>query len=208
MRQVPVHFFSYTMVAVAALLLIVAALGGGPDFSGDLSTIYRLASERSANPALTRQAVLITYVGSAEGLLTILLLAGIALAAAKRWRDLVSLTAIVVGGRLLVELLKLAIGRPRPVFGPYPVEVSSLSFPSGHAANSMMTFLALALIAAPKRWRVSATIAAIVFSLVIGATRPLLGVHWPSDVIGGWALGIGWVVGLVALTRRWRGAAE
>ena len=76
------------------------------------------------------------------------------------------------------------------------------------AGNSMLTFLAIALIAVPDRWRGRAVSLAIVASLAIGATRPYLGVHWPSDVIGGWAFGIAWVVALVALSRRWRGAAE
>ena len=151
---------------------------------------------------------MLTQLGSAAGLSAILLLAGAMLAVARRWRDLVSLIGIVIGGRIAIELLKLAVDRPRPSFTPYPVEVHSLSFPSGHAGNSMITLLAIALIAAPPRWRGRAVALAIVASVAIGATRPLLGVHLPSDVVGGWAFGIGWVVALVALSRRWRPAAE
>ena len=78
-----------------------------------------------------------------------------------------------------------------------------MSFPSGHAANSMITFLALALILAPARYRAAAIAAATAASVLIGSTRPLLGVHWPSDVVGGWAFGIAWVVIGVELSRRW-----
>lgn len=72
----------------------------------------------------------------------------------------------------------------------------------------MITFLALALIVAPAKTRAVAIAAAVAASTLIGATRPLLGVHWPSDVIGGWAFGVAWVVAGVALSRRWRAAAK
>lgn len=208
MRQLPTSFLTIAVIGAAALLFAIAGLVGGPDFARDVGAIFRLATERSAHPDLTGQAIIITEIGGAPGMMTILALSVALLAYARRWRDMVSLVTIVIGGRLAIELLKLAIHRPRPFFGPYPVEISSLSFPSGHAGNSMVTFLALALIAAPARWRAAAVATAIGISLAIGATRPLLGVHWPTDVIGGWAFGIGWVVGLVALSRRWRVTAE
>ena len=72
----------------------------------------------------------------------------------------------------------------------------------------MITFLALALIAAPTKSRAAAITAAVAASALIGSTRPLLGVHWPSDVVGGWAFGIAWVVAGAALTYRWRRAAK
>lgn len=208
MRQMPANFLTIAVIGAAALLFAIAGIVGGPDFARDVGAIFRLATERSAHPYLTGQAIVITEIGGAPGMMTILALSVALLAYARRWRDMVSLVTIVIGGRLAIELLKLVIHRPRPFFGPYPVEISSLSFPSGHAGNSMVTFLALALIVAPARWRAAAVTTAIGISLAIGATRPLLGVHWPTDVIGGWAFGIGWVVGLVALSRRWRGAAE
>ena len=69
----------------------------------------------------------------------------------------------------------------------------SLSFPSAHAANSMIVFPALVLFLIPQR-RGPAMVAAIVASLLVGASRPLLGVHWPSDVVAGWAIGAAWLL--------------
>ena len=58
----------------------------------------------------------------------------------------------------------------------------------------MLTLLALVLWLSPPRFRVAAVAAAVVASLAIGATRPILGVHWPTDVIGGWSFGVAWVL--------------
>ena len=208
MSQVPDRFVSWAVVVAALLLFVVAGLVGGPDNMRDVAAIHSLAAERAAHVGLIGQAIVITHVGGAEMLIAILLAAIAWLAYSRRWRPAISLATIVLGGRIAVELLKLAIQRPRPFFSPYPVEIASLSFPSGHAANTMITFLALALIAAPAKVRAVAIAAAAATSVLVGVTRPLLGVHWPSDVVGGWAFGIAWVVVGVELSRRWRGAAK
>lgn len=119
-------------------------------------------------------------------------------------RRAAALLLVTVGGRLIVELLKWATDRPRPQLFDYPMIVHSQSFPSGHASNSMIVYLAAALIAAPllTRGRWPAT-AAIVLAIAIGFTRPMLGVHWPSDVLAGWALGLAWTLSTVWLLTRW-----
>ena len=203
MLQTPRRFLSLALFIVGVLLFVVAGLLGGPDNARDVAAIHSLAAERAAQIGLTGQAIIITRFGGAPMLAGILLIAVALLAYARRWRSAISLALIVLGGRIAVEALKLAIERPRPHFSPYPVEIASLSFPSGHAANSMITFLALALIVAPARYRAAAVVAATSASVLIGSTRPLLGVHWPSDVVGGWAFGIAWVVIGVELSRRW-----
>ena len=93
----------------------------------------------------------------------------------------------VVAERLLVDGLKEWIGRPRP---PLDILPHSLAFPSGHSANSMTAFVATALIACPPAYRRFFVALGLALALVIGLTRIVLGVHWPSDVIGGWAFGL------------------
>jgi undecaprenyl-diphosphatase len=102
----------------------------------------------------------------------------------------------VLIGRIGIEVIKLVVDRARPSLEEHPVVVHSQSFPSGHAGNSMITFLALALFVAPERWRVPAVTVAVMAAIAMGATRPLLGVHWPSDVLAGWIYGA--AVALVA----------
>jgi undecaprenyl-diphosphatase len=94
---------------------------------------------------------------------------------------------------VLVEAIKLAVHRARPALDPHPVVTHSLSFPSAHAANSMIVFPALVLFFVRPAHQRAAMAVAVLASLVVGASRPLLGVHWPSDVIAGWAIGAAWL---------------
>lgn len=103
----------------------------------------------------------------------------------------------IVGGTVLTFALKGAFGRARPDLVPYIlVSASSGSFPSGHAMGSAFVYLTLGAIlaeVAPTR-----LVKAYVFSvaalltLLIGATRVFLGVHFPTDVLAGWAAGCLW----------------
>lgn len=121
----------------------------------------------------------------------------------KKWEALTLLIATFTG-RALVILQKVYFARLRPEEDLRLVEVSYLSFPSGHAANPTIAYVALALLLFddPKRRHVAAA-AALVLALLIGISRPMLGVHWPSDVIGGWAFGLLWVGLVVTLMQRW-----
>ena len=201
MRHVADDRLRWAIVLLALLLFVIAGLVGGPGTSPDVRAIMALGAERAAHPGLTSIAILITNVGGADGMISILALVVALLVIKHRWREAMLFAAILLSGRAVVELIKLAIHRPRPSFGPYPVGVSSLSFPSAHSANSMMTFLTIALLFAPPDARRAALLAALALAVTIGATRPFLGVHWPTDVVGGWAFGIAWAVTLSHLAR-------
>jgi undecaprenyl-diphosphatase len=105
------------------------------------------------------------------------------------------LLLIAMLGRGLSEVQKYWIARVRPGLEPHLVIVKTSSFPSGHATSSMVFYLALALaLTAHKPWHRTAAAGAILLSLLVGISRVMLGVHWPSDVIGGWAFGMLWVL--------------
>ncbi|MBN9034187.1 phosphatase PAP2 family protein (plasmid) [Agrobacterium tumefaciens] len=115
-----------------------------------------------------------------------------------RKRGLALYIALCIGGGWLVStLLKIAIGRPRPDIVPHLVKVSDLSFPSGHAMLSAITYLTLGALLAKGRHRserVYVMGCAILLTVTIGISRVYLGVHYPSDVIGGWCAGTIWAL--------------
>jgi undecaprenyl-diphosphatase len=112
-----------------------------------------------------------------------------------------------LGGGIVDSLVKLAVDRPRPVVDHPVATALGKSFPSGHAMSSTVTYGALLLLflpVVPRAWRRVAVIATIVLVLAIGASRVLLGVHFVSDVVGGWVLGLAWLIGAVAVFEIWR----
>jgi undecaprenyl-diphosphatase len=195
--------------AIIAMLLIfvLAGLLGGPGNSVDVAVIHWLAAIRHSNPQFTSLVVAMTQLGSIYATLGLGLLMSAALAFRHHRRAAILLAAITIVERMTVDGLKLVVGRPRPGFDLHPVATSSSSFPSGHSANSMAVFVAVALIAIPPAWRRSALAIAMCISGIIGLTRIFLGVHWPSDVVGGWALGL-LIVGLFVIAGRTSGAIE
>jgi undecaprenyl-diphosphatase len=146
-------------------------------------------------PALLAIARAFTLLGDP----TLLIGAGVLLALwlwhAGRGRLGLGLVLVTLTGRFLGEAQKYWVARVRPDLEPHLVVVKTSSFPSGHATSSMIFYLAVALaLTANSRRRFAVAAAAILLSLLIGTSRVMLGVHWPSDVIGGWAFGLLWVV--------------
>jgi undecaprenyl-diphosphatase len=120
----------------------------------------------------------------------------------------------VAGGMLLSTILKLGFNRERPALVPHVVEVYTTSFPSSHAMLSATTYLTLGalLMRVQRRWQEKAYVLglAVLITLLVGASRVYLGVHWPTDVLGGWCVGAGWALlcWLVAVELQRRGESE
>ncbi|MEP9397976.1 phosphatase PAP2 family protein [Mesorhizobium sp. KR2-14] len=112
----------------------------------------------------------------------------------------------VAGGQVLSSLLKFGIDRTRPDVVPHLAEVHTMSFPSGHAMMSAVTFLTLGALLAqtlPDRaTKIYVLTVAVLATLVVGFSRLYLGVHWPSDVVAGWCAGAAWAM-LCWLAARW-----
>ncbi len=155
---------------------------------------------------LTRVMEAVTWLGS----VTVLgaLVVGVGLVAHRRsrsWRPLRLLVVTLVGAVLLSDLVKVLVAKPRPPAADALVHASGYSFPSGHATQATATLLcaALVLAALTASWsrRVTLVTVAAGLAVLVGVTRVYLGVHAPSDVLGGWALGGLWLTVTLAAFR-------
>ncbi len=120
------------------------------------------------------------------------------------------LIAAVGGGQVLSSVVKWLVARPRPDVVPHLAEVSTASFPSGHSTLSAVAYLTIAALLAQahgeRRVRIFIMAVALALTVLIGISRLMLGVHWPSDVVAGWALGAFWALAcwLLAGLMHWR----
>lgn len=185
----------------AALLWTLIVLGGWTD---DLDRALMLQAEalRSAHPWLVQPAWLVTRAGDGETRVIFALFVGVVLWRAGRGGRALWLWLSVGSGLLLVALVKVLIDRPRPDLVAHLDTVSNASYPSGHMAGA--TILGVSLLLLLPRWPVR--LALLIYIALVGFSRVVMGVHWPSDVIGGLFVGVCWVLalyGLVGTVERW-----
>ncbi|MCL6697873.1 phosphatase PAP2 family protein [Sphingomonas sp. NSE70-1] len=180
--------FSRAITALfLAILFLLLAVSGGPLSGWDTAVASWFGEFRAEALDAARWAAVLTTIGGAYVTLGSALVGTLWLLVRRMPRRALLLAATVLLERLSVELMKDGFGRPRPEVENLP---TSLAFPSGHAANSMTAFLAIALIAVPAPYRRPAILVALAVSFIVGATRLVLGVHWASDVFGGWIFGL------------------
>ena len=184
--------------ALASLWFAMLTVGAGAADGGLLALGY--AADR---PLIAHVARAFTFLG--EG--PVLILIAAAAAAWMLWlgkpRYGMAILVITLGGRLFVLLQKYGIGRLRPEDQEHLVPVSSPSFPSAHAANSMIVFVTIVLfLSATMPQKRLIVVCAVALSLLVGLSRVILGVHYPSDVVGGWAFGLLWVLLVIPLAER------
>jgi undecaprenyl-diphosphatase len=194
------------LIGAAFLLLafagIATAVAGGhlEGFDRDLMLALRTGdAHEPIGPKWVETFFLdITGLGSNAIIILIALAAtGFVLIERKRGLALLMLAA-VGGGMILNNLLKFAFDRARPDLVAHTVEVSTTSFPSGHAMLSAIAYLTLGALLARTQNRGAARIfilaLGIAMTAVVGVSRVYLGVHWPSDVIAGWCAGGAWAL--------------
>ena len=161
-------------------------------FSWD-SSVLRLAAEQRSGP-LNASFAVVTQLGSTPVMTAAAGLLMLYLALRRRPRDTLFVGVAVGGAALLNVVVKDLFRRPRPdLFHPL-AHAGGFAFPSGHTMSSMALAIAVIALTWHTRRRWPALAAAIVFALLVGVSRVYLGVHYPSDVVAGWALSLALVL--------------
>lgn len=159
-------------------------------------------------PWLEEAARDITALGSFTVLVPLVAVVAIYLMLTNRARTGWFLVAASASGALISTLMKQLFDRPRPDVTAI-TRVFTSSFPSGHAMASAVVFLTIGTMLASathrKRERWFFLVVAVVFTLVVGASRVYLGVHYPTDVAAGWLIGAGWAIACALAARVFRG---
>jgi membrane-associated phospholipid phosphatase len=156
-----------------------------------------------ATPGWTEFFEAVTWLGNVPVLINVTLVAALLLAWRRNLDELRLLLLAVIGAEILTLGLKLGFQRERPFFADPLATESSYSFPSGHATVSLALYGTLAFIAARHVQTIAARLAVLaaagVLVLLIGLSRIYLGVHFLSDVVAGFSLGVAWVTVCVLL---------
>lgn len=157
-------------------------------------------------PWLSEFFEVVTWAGSAAVLLPLVALAGLHLhRRTGSWRPLVFLGTGLCGAMTVSTLIKFTVARPRPPAFMALVDAVGYAFPSGHATAAAAGWLALAAALAARTSRSTPKIllvsAAVLVVGLVGLSRVYLGVHEPTDVLGGWSLGALWVLAVAVVLR-------
>lgn len=147
--------------------------------------------------------------GSTPSLIVIVLATGAWLAWKGRKGDSLLVVAGSAGALALGPVLKVLVERPRPALSDHVVFVNSWSYPSGHSLNSMAVLGLLTVLAIRERpgavRRTALAVLGAFLVVVVGFSRVYLGVHWPSDVLAGWLIGVLWLTVCFTLAHLTRG---
>jgi len=205
------------VAAAFAFIGLAVFIASGRSFAFDttLVMLLREANDPSVplGPAWLREAMRdITALGSFVGLGLMMITASLTLWFCDHRRLAVGLALSIMAATLTSTLLKILFGRERPDIVEHAALTFTASFPSGHAFLSAVTLLGIAGFVGLAARRDDITrlcfVLAWVIIILIGFSRIYLGVHWPTDVIAGWCLGIAWSSLAVAWLGRGMAAGE
>ena len=190
---------AYLMLSVIVLASTWFSLGQPNGFDQTVLLLFRDDSLNLIGPHWLSVIVRdITALGSNWVLLYMMISLSAILWCSQRRLDATKILMMTVGGVAISLGLKYVFERARPDLVPHLIEVYSPSFPSGHASMSMVCFLGMAVVLSRNWAHVQARhlfiIMAIFSAVLVGVSRVMLGVHWPTDVIAGWGIGILWVL--------------
>lgn len=195
------------LVAVPFGILLDQVVRNGPLVRVDTAAANELHGWVRGSAGAVRVLQAISFMGSPPWLAVIVGAVVVYVLRRRRVRLAVFLVATTLAGGLIDTAVKIAVDRDRPSLDSPVATAHGQSFPSGHSMSSTVAYGALLLVLLPAlapRARRPAVGGAVVLVLAIGFTRLALGVHYVSDVIGGYALGLAWLAASTAAFSVWR----
>ncbi len=190
-RSISRSLFSICLVASTMFIILAILVTNGITTAFDESALLWI--NQHANDTFNSLFVALTQLGG------IYLVAGVSLAMLvyfvlkKRYYKALFVVVSIGGAALVNVLLKTLFDRSRPDLWQHLVTETSFSFPSGHSSASAALAFTVIVLLWNTKWRtVSLSIGAL-YIVTIGFSRMYLGVHFPSDVLGGWLLAASWV---------------
>lgn len=177
----------------SSVLFVLLSVAVANDWTTRFDEVVLVWINQFASPALDEFFLFVTSLG---GVVFVALASIILLAVAAYRKRFIKMWVVAVGmgGMILANLLlKAAFERPRPDLWQWIVTETSYSFPSGHATASMALALCILSVLWWSKWRLAAIVVAGLYVLMVGLSRMYLGVHFPTDIFGGWLLALAWV---------------
>src|SRR5579883_1591579 len=201
-------YYAFTLLIAAAFAYLFGWLADEVMeqewFIPNSSILLRIHFYRS--PVLDRLAFDITWLGSSGGIITLSVLVVAGLWMLRRYVDLGTYAAVMIGASVMVLTLKVLFHQARPQVFPPLVHESNYSFPSGHSLTSFAVwgFMAWWVVSIEPReaWRWVLGLLSLCVAALVALSRLYLGVHWPTDVLAGMFLAFGWVA-LCITGHRW-----
>lgn len=196
-----------TLVGVPFGLLLDQVIRRGGFIQIDTSAAIALHDAVRGHPALIQGLRWLTFVGTPQALTVVVVICSILLLMSHRYRLMAFLIATAVGGGIIDSIVKILVNRDRPNLADPLIPLHGKSFPSGHAMSSMVVYGAVLLIFIPvtsKRRRMISVFGVLALVTAIGMSRLALGVHYITDVLGGFVLGLAWLIASTAAFSIWR----
>jgi membrane-associated phospholipid phosphatase len=192
LRQQGVWLIGYLLV-LSIVAWLCTEVWEKEAFSFDRSLLLWI--HQFANPQLDGVMLFITSLGDPGMVITVFISTIVWLGMKRRYSDGIRFLIVCVGGVLINQVMKLFFAKPRPELWTRLISETSFSFPSSHAVGSMVVYGFIGYILArefPIYQRYIYTAASILI-IAIGFSRLYLGVHYPTDIIAGYGVGILWL---------------
>jgi membrane-associated phospholipid phosphatase len=192
LRQQGVWLIGYLLI-LSVLAWLCTEVWEQEAFSLDRSLLLWI--HQFANPQLDSVMLFVTALGDPGMVITVFISTIVWLGMKRRYADGIRFSIACGGGLLINQVMKLFFAKPRPELWARLISEHSFSFPSGHAVGSMVVYGFIAYILAkdvPVYRRYIYAIASILI-IAIGSSRLYLGVHYPTDIIAGYGVGILWL---------------